>query len=186
MNLKLLLAPSGEPVNITEVKEHIRGFAGSGEDSYLSALITSSRLEVESFLNRALITQTWDLFTDRIPKTGIFEIPMPPLVSVSNITLFDIQDSGTVFASSNYLVDINSNPGRIALNDGHVWPTTTLRPINGFKVQFIAGYGEKASVPEVIRQAMFLIIAHNYKNRDSQEMSEEAIRILKPYKVFTL
>ncbi len=190
MNLKLVTAPLGEPVNLSEIKEHIRGITGTHEDSYLEALITSSTKEIENLLRRSLLTQTWEMFLDLAPKNISIEIPFPPLVTISSIKTYDKNDLATVFAASNYFVDINSEPGRVSLNDGASWPDTTLRPINGFQVTFVSGYGGKTDVPQQIRGAIRMMVAGHYHNRQNtnknvgQGMIDSAFHMVMPYRIF--
>ena len=46
--------------------------------------------------------------------------------------------------------------------------SSTLWPTNPIEVQFICGYGDSASnVPKMIRQAMLMMIAHWWENREA-------------------
>lgn len=83
------------------------------------------------------------------------------------ITYYDTDDTAAFMDAGEYLVDTRSEPGRICLNYGESWPSTTLRPHNGIRVTFIAGYGAAASaVPSKVKQAMLLIIGHLYEHRE--------------------
>lgn len=83
------------------------------------------------------------------------------------IKYYDTSDTEYFIDAGDYLVDMKSEPGRIALNYGEVWPSTTLRPANGVCVVFEAGYGAIAStVPKKVRQAILLLVSHLYENRE--------------------
>jgi uncharacterized phiE125 gp8 family phage protein len=140
----------------------------SAEDTLISALITVAREWCEKYLNKALITQTWELWLDDWPCEDYIKIPLPPLQSVTYVKYYDTDDVVATMDSGEYFVDVKSEPGRVSLNYSESWPTTTLRPINGVYVEFICGYGATASyVPSRVKQAMLLLIGHLYSNRES-------------------
>jgi len=116
------------------------------------------------------------------------EITKSPLSSVVQISTFDTDDTETVFAAANYIVDTASARGRVVLRDGVVWPTA-LRPANAIKIEFVAGYGTAGTdVPDDILVAMKELIAHWYENRSAVCESKHATvpltvsEILFPYK----
>jgi len=145
----------------------IKDASTSIEDDLLNALITTARQYVEDFQNRALNTQTWELWLDAFPGKDYIEIPLPPLQSAT-IKYYDTDDTEAPFSADDYFVDTKSEPGRVVLNYGESWPSTTLRPANGVCVTFVAGYGATAStVPKKVKQAMLLLIGHLYENREA-------------------
>lgn len=140
----------------------------SAEDTLISALITAAREYCEGYLNRALINQTWYLWLDDWPDEDYIKVPLPPLASVTAVTYYDTDDTAATFASTYYYVDTNNEPGRICLNYGESWPSTTLRPYNGVCVEYVCGYGAtSASVPAMIKSAMLLLLGHLYENREA-------------------
>ena len=77
---------------------------------------------------------------------------------------------------SDYFVDTKSEPGRISLAYGEVWPSTTLRPANGVCIVFTAGYGSAASsVPQNIKAAILLLLGHLYENREAVIVGQTAV-----------
>ncbi|NIP96558.1 MAG: hypothetical protein GWO24_25240, partial [Akkermansiaceae bacterium] len=91
----------------------------------------AARTLAEQVQGRALITQTWDLTLDGWPAKGYFELPRAPLQSITSIKYYDEDDTEATVDSGTYFVDIASEPGRVVLNSGESWPSTTLRPVNG-------------------------------------------------------
>lgn len=163
--VKLIIAPATEPITVTEVETHLRLATGS-ENTYLATLITAAREDCESFQNRSYITQTWELTLDQWPCFPV-KLPMAPLISVTSIKYYDTADVETTWAASNYFVDADSEPGRIGLGYNVVLPTTTLRPTNGIKIRYVAGYGAATVVPQATKQAILLLIGHYYENREA-------------------
>ena len=148
----------------------------ASDDTLLTALIQAAREYVEGYQNRALCTQTWELVLDNWPIRDSIEMPKPPLQSVSSIKYKDSAGTEATWADTNYIVDPDSFLGRVVLADNISWPTVTLYPAGGIRIQFVAGYGLAASVPQTTRQAMLLLIGHWYENREgSSERSMQEI-----------
>lgn len=162
--LKMITGPATEPVTVSELKTHLR-IDSTTEDTYLSTLIQTAREDCEQFQNRAYITQTWERVLDTWPRFP-FRLPMPPLVSVTRIDYHDTLDVEITWAASNYYVDTDSEPGRVGLGYNIVLPTTTLRALNAIKIQYVAGYGAAADVPQRIKHAILMLCGHYYENRE--------------------
>lgn len=139
----------------------------ASDDTLLTALIQAAREYVEGYQNRALCTQTLELVLDSWPVRDSIEIPKPPLQSVTSIKYKDSAGTESTWADTNYIVDPDSFLGRVVLADGISWPTATLYPAGGIRIQFVAGYGLAADVPQTTRQAMLLLIGHLYENREA-------------------
>lgn len=165
--IKVTTAPASEPVTASEAKLHCR-VDHSTEDAIFTRLIEVARNQCEAISGRAFITRTYTAYLDRWPR-HCFELPYPPLATISSIKYYDDAGSAAVtVASSNYIVDANSEPGRVAFVSGYSLPSVTLREINGVEIIYTAGYGATAdSVPDQYKQAMLLLIGHLYENRES-------------------
>lgn len=162
----------------------------------ISSLIVAAREYCEAFQNRAYITQTLELTLDHFPHHypqragmlwgfpfGAYELgyhrhhhrrhdqitlPRPPIQSVEYVAYTDSSGTTITVDPSTYIVDTDSEPGRIVPASGQVWPIAHLQPINGVKVRYTAGYGSDAgSVPNAVKQAMMMLIAHWYENREA-------------------
>lgn len=138
----------------------------SAEDTLLTALIQAAREYAEGYLNRALVTQAWELVLDDWPNEDYVEIPLPPLQSVTDIKYKDTAGTETTWDDANYIVDVDSFLGRVALAYGRSWPATTLYPAGGIRIKFVAGYGLAADVPQTTKHALLMLIGHWYKNRE--------------------
>lgn len=164
MALKIITAPTEEPVTLAEAKAQLR-VDWADEDTQINSYILAAREYVEGFQNRALVTQTWDLWLDGWPCIDRFSMPLPPLQSVTTIKYYDTDNAEATLATTEYFVDDKSEPGRIVLAYGKSWPSTNLRPANGVAVRFVAGYGLAAAVPQKVKQAMLLLVTLMYEKR---------------------
>ncbi|MCI0420082.1 MAG: head-tail connector protein [Acidobacteria bacterium] len=166
--LSLITGPITEPVTLADAKSHLR-VDTTDEDAYLSALIKAAREKLEQDMRRAFVQQIWEMFMDCFPDE--ITIPLPPLVSVTSVKYLDTAGTEQTLATSEYVVDAKSEPGRIALAYGKSWPSTR-DTLNAVTVRFVAGYGaagatnSSQAVPEGIRQAIKFLVAHWYDNRE--------------------
>ena len=192
MALVLVTGPASEPVSVEEAKAHLR-VDGSDDDAYIGTLITTARSHVETITRRALITQTWKLVLDDWPD-DVLELYLPPLVSVSSLTYKDADGDTQTFASSNYVVDADSVPGRLCLADDASWPSDDLYPMGAVQIQYVAGYGDADEVPQPIKSAILLLVGHYYENREAalvaqganvQELPIGIEALLSSYRVWT-
>lgn len=155
------------------------------EDALFSDLITAAREYCEEITRRALATQTIEAYLQRFPYCDRFELPRPPLQSVTSVKYTNSSGSETTMTvGTDYLVDTDSLVGGIVLPYAEVWPTATLYPVNPIKVRYVAGY---TTLPRLIKQAMLLHIGYFYNNRDAVVLGEETERavrrMLSVYKV---
>jgi uncharacterized phiE125 gp8 family phage protein len=167
LKIKLVTAPIEEPVDLDEVKAQLR-VDGTTEDTHLDRLRIAARNYIErTVLNRALVTQTWDCYLQDWPLNNYIEIPLPPLVSITSIKYTDYLGVESTFASTNYMLDIQAEPGRVYLKWDKSWPSVSLQVVNGIVIRFVAGYGAASAVPEDIKQAILLNIGSMYENREN-------------------
>jgi len=163
--LTIETAPAAEPISTADAKTHLRVSAAT-DDDYIDTLVVAARQYAETCRQEALITQTWKFYPNDWPAGGFIEIPMPPLVSVTHVKYTDSDGTENTWSSSNYIVDTDTKPGRVVLADGISWPTDSLYPSNPIEIQFVAGYGAAADVPQHIIQGMKLLVSHLYENRE--------------------
>ena len=166
MNITRYAAPTTTPVDLDEVKAHLR-VDFSDDDPLITALIDAATSYLDGWtgiLGRAMITQTWELALDDFPADAIY-LPLGPLQSVASITYIDATGLPQTVPSVNYYVDTKSLDGWVVPNADTPWPETMYAP-NVVTVRFVCGYGDAPAVPQAIKQAMLLLIGHWYENRE--------------------
>jgi len=178
MALKMITAPAEEPVSLDEVKTYLR-IDGTDFDMLLAGLIRAAREYCENFQNRAFVTQTWELTLDDWPRFPL-KLPKPPLQSVSSFIYTDKDGAATMWDESNYIVDSDSEPGRIVLAYNVSLPSVTLQPVNGIRIRFTAGYGTAAAVPENVKQAMMIFVASRFENPEKNDVPDVVHSLLWP------
>lgn len=166
MALVLVMPPAVEPVTLQEGKAHLR-VDTTDDDVLISSLITAAREYCEAFQRRAYITQMWELVLDAWPNGPEIRLPRPPLQSVVAVRYCDFSGTEYTLSPEDYIVDTKSEPGRVVLAYGKTWPAVMLYPASPIAIRFTAGYGDPASVPAKVKQAILLLVGHWYENREA-------------------
>lgn len=182
--IKLITAPADEPVTPNEVLN--QDLIGDPQQvSLVLAYITAAREYCETVTHRQFITATWQMTLDTFPRSapyygGVGEnyreinlpaydqtlyIPNPPLQSITSIQYIDMTNTLQTWNSSQYLVDVNDEPGRITPGFGIPWPIP-LAIINSVTITFVAGYGTAYQVPQSIKHAIRLLASHWFALRE--------------------
>lgn len=186
MSLTLTGAPALEPISLAEAKAHLR-VDGIAEDTFIASLITTSRLQVEAILGVALIQQSWTLRLDQWQERGAV-LPLRPVLSVQSVRIQNTDLSYVTVAPESYIVDGQGVPPRLL-------PASTALPqpgaaALGIEIAFTAGYGATAAdVPAPLRQAILLLVAHWFENREPiisgapvTKFPDAVIGLLEPYR----
>ncbi len=176
MPLLLTSGPALEPVSLVEAKDHLRVDHGD-EDILISSLIVAARIHLETLLGVVFISQQWNVVLDEWPAGASFELPLAPVQSISAVTLYNEVDVASILSSSNYALDALSQPARF------IWRGAVPRPspercYNGIEISLTAGFGAAASdVPQPLRQAILLLVAHWYEHREPVGLASEVHEI---------
>jgi uncharacterized phiE125 gp8 family phage protein len=166
MKTTIKTAPTKEPITRALLKEHSR-ITTDEDDDYIDNLIKTVRRQVEQITGRALITQTWYYYMDKWPSGNYFKLPYPPLQSVTSVKYIESDTTISEWSSGEYIVDTDSEPGRVVLDYGESFPGATLLPSNPIYTEFVCGYGDdRLDVPDDIRHAMLMLCAHYYEMRE--------------------
>lgn len=186
---ELVTAPTETPVTLAELRAHLK-ITNTDEEKYLEALLQVSTQMAEKITRRALLTQTHKLYLDELP-TQTIELPFTPLQSVTHFKYYDYTTAVlTTWDSTNYFVDTKSEPGRLQRKTNYSWPTVDPRP-STIEIQFVCGYTSKDVVPNPIKQAILIMAAHAYENREPVVIGASVVEVpmtadwlLMPYRVF--
>lgn len=164
--IKIVTAPTWEPVVISQAKLHLRiEDTTHDDDEMLTWQIKAAREHVERRTNRQLCTATWDLYLDEFPDE--IEMPYPPLASVTSIKYLDDNGVEQTLAASVYSVDTGIEPGVIRLAYDQSWPS--FRSVeNAITVRFVAGWASLGAVPSSLRAAVLLKMSELYTHREIQ------------------
>ncbi len=99
-------------------------------------------------------------------STGVIDIPLPPLVSVTSVNYWDFNGVFQTVNPSTYNISLGI-PGRIQPQYSLVWPIS--RPtIDSVQVSFVCGQGSaELNVSPNVQAAIKMLLAHWYLNREA-------------------
>jgi uncharacterized phiE125 gp8 family phage protein len=160
---------------LSEAKAQLRVESDfTDDDTWINTAITVVREQVESFTNRALMPQSFELaiseFSDEI------ELPKPPYSSLSSIQYYDLDNVLQTLSSSYYLVNDYTEPAIISKKTDQTYPDTYDRP-DAVRIAFSSGYADAASVPSSIKQAMLMLLTDLYDNRSASSSHLNTVKI---------
>jgi len=172
----LLSGPAVEPITLAEAKAHLR-VDTDAEDTLIQSLVMASRLHIEAALDIALITQSWRYRRDGWPPSRTLTLPLRPVQSLTSVKVYSADDTSQALDTDAFILDGAASPARLVWRGNGRAPAPGLAA-NGVEIDFIAGHGDAASdVPQPIRQALLLLIAHWYENREPVEIGATATAI---------
>lgn len=179
----LLVGPAVEPVSLAEAKAHLR-LDADDEDNLIGALIVAARVSVETDIRRVTIEQSWRAFVETWPDAGI-ELPVQPALSVDAVRAVDAESATTLLDAEDTNFDIA---------DGSLQLVNPASGAVSYEVDFTAGYGAAGSdVPQPLRQAILLLVAHWYEHRSAVADADDATAtplgvraLVAPYRRMTL
>jgi uncharacterized phiE125 gp8 family phage protein len=157
----LLTAPAVEPLSLDEARRFLR-VEHRDDDGTIAALVTAARLHVETQTRRALIAQGWRLSLDRWPEDGRLPVRPAPLQSLTAARVYDEAGAAHDIDVQGFVLDLAGAALAFA-----PWALPQPgRSAAGIELDAICGYGDAASdVPEALRQAIRLLVAHWYEHR---------------------
>ena len=189
MKAVLITAPLTEPISTADAKTHLRV---TGEDSYIEGLVKAARQQVETYLGRALINQTWDIYFTNL--SNVLRLPYSPVSSVTSIKYRDLDGVLQVLDSNLYYVVTSTDPAEIVRKYSVTYPETEYGRPDPVVVRQVCGYGATgASVPAPIIHGMKLLITDMYEHRGSyvvgtnaQQMPGYLTSLLHPYRLYDM
>lgn len=167
MNLRVITAPTEEPVSTETAKLFLRVDA-SAEDTLIASLIKAAREKGEELSRRAFVTQTLEMIVDDFPPNYALKVARPRLQSVTSVTYYDEDNNSAVW--TDYVVNARSEPGTIIFDS---LPSVALMESGGVVVRFVAGYGAASAVPERIKNLILSLVAYWYENRESRDVPSD-------------
>lgn len=184
MSHVLVTAATIWPVSLNAAKNHLQvlhseddAFIYNTSEAALGVVQLATRF-LERRWGACFLSQSWKLLLDdwkderywRDEYDAIF-IPRPPLSSVTSITYYDSDGDQQTWASSNYQVDTNSKPGRVALASGKSFPTLQYdRKLENITINHTSGFASVTALNQQwpgVTQAIRLLMAHWYEHPEA-------------------
>lgn len=193
IGLRLISAPTWEPVVPGDFVNHSRIANSDIDNGVVQSFILAARDYIETATKRKIAQQQWLLCLDYWPgifiddwrptawRYGIVRLPFPPLISVDIVQYVQPSVSQqaqpfplTTLDPSMYMVKTSAEPGLLAPSLYNIWPITHPMAFEAVQITFTCGYATKDAVPPGVVQAIKLLTAHFYENRE--ETTEKALK----------
>lgn len=169
MVLTEVSAPPSAAVPVRAFAEHLRlgtGFADDGsQDAVLELYLRAAMAAIEARLGRVLLARAFTWTVNSWREGSSQPLPVAPVRSVEAVMLVDADGSEVQADPDAWSVLRDSQRPRLVGRFGRSLPKI---PRSGrAEVRFTAGFGAGwDDVPADLRQAVFLLAAHFYENRD--------------------
>lgn len=177
--IELVTAPATEPLEVADITAHSRINANDIDQGVIAGFISSAREYVEQVTGRQIISAQYRMSLDMFPgrflddfrppgwRYGTLRMPKPPLVSIDEVKYIDTNGDLQTLATTEYQWSKRAEPGRLAPARFKIWPQTDPQSFDAVQVLFTCGWANAAAVPPRVKQAIRLLVAHLYENREA-------------------
>lgn len=173
MTIALITDPVVEPLTLVDVKAHLR-VDHAHEDTLLEDILRTARAYTEFSSQRRLITQSWRQYEACVPADRKIELHLGPVQSVTAVTAYDIDGTPAVLAATDYELERGPDPKYLTLAPEF----DVERAANGLEIDLVTGFGNAGSdVPDVLRRAILLLVAHWYEFRGAVPPSAQPVSL---------
>ena len=182
--LELHTAPSAEVVTAAELALFMKldPDVETKDATVLADLVVAARQAVEEYLNRALISQSWQLTINSKPDARI-PLPRGEVISITSTTVYD--DSDNTYDQSTYYHTKTGEDGEIYLKSGSSWTTSGGRRAGLMVITYAAGYGaDETSVPEKIKTAIKQVGTFLYEHREATMIPDHVMSAAHSYRIY--
>jgi len=171
------IPPSETPVSLEQAKAHCR-VDHDDDDVLIESLIAAATERVDGYfgiLGRALIDQEWTVNYRDWPYEKV-RLPLRPVTQIVSVMYWNNATPSvqTEFSASNYsLLEDHLGP-YIAWTPDADSPSLADRD-DAIEITFVTGYGSAAEdVPQPIRHAILMMVAHWYEHRETVIVGDSA------------
>ncbi len=174
---KMAVVQQGAAAAVTVTDAECKLFAKidtSADDAVVTSLNATATNIIAREMGKSFVETDWLLTMDCFPCTltlctgqRYFQICRTPLMSVTEIRYLDTDGTQQTLATTEYVVDTQFEPARIAENENVSWPDTQ-NVVNAVEVEFKSGYGSTAAaVPDRFKTIILLFFTHLYEHREA-------------------
>lgn len=176
MTMHPVTPPAIEPVTIDEARAYLR-ITNDSENELLQSLIKTARETVEARAGLALVTQSWRLHIDRWPRSNRLALYRYPVTSIDAITAYLPDGTPVAFDVDDWKLQQAGRPQRLYLQ-----ARADMASLSGLEIDLTAGFGaDAAAVPDVLKQAILVLVAHLYEFRGAFDEQSQPISFPKSF-----
>lgn len=161
---EIVTPPSAKPVTLEELKPHVVTDFGD-DDQILQAYLDAATSHIDGWdgvLGRALLSQTVKQSFGKFSRNML--LPYGRATQIVSVSYYDEANTVQTIDGA-YLVQTGAG-SVVALPSGMNFPRTYDR-LDAVFVTYVAGWGTPELLPPSIKQAISLLAAHWYQNREA-------------------
>lgn len=156
--------PASEPVTVADLKAHAV-IEHDADDGLVELYALAARQKIERERGLVFISTVFEWTLSGFPCRPFLTLPRQPLVSIASVTYRDTAGATQTLDPSDYRIRAGK-PGFLVLDESAPWPSTTDRP-DAVTIRFTAGHATADDVPATLLQALRLVAADFYANREN-------------------
>jgi uncharacterized phiE125 gp8 family phage protein len=176
--LHIISESEDEPIDVEEAGFNLRAADdGNSPPTYVEAdliarLIKVAREACEEETELSILQREYEATYDCFRAAQPLQLPRPPVHSIVSVKYIDQDGAEQTLSTDVYALDNRDDlrPAWLRLKYRQSWPSTR-RESGAVRVRYIAGFRLDISPPDVVRaplrQAMHLLIAHYFVNREA-------------------
>lgn len=160
------VAPASEPITTAEAKAWM-WVDHSHDDTLISSMVTAAIAHLDGWtgiLGRCLITQIWR--QDFAEWSGALRLPFPDVASVE-VKYSDTTNTDQTVSSSLYQLLEDERGVLVRFGDSFASPSLYDDRQDRVRITLVTGFGDASAVPEPIKTAIKMLVAHWYANREA-------------------
>jgi uncharacterized phiE125 gp8 family phage protein len=187
MTFKITVKPNTFPVGLEEIRQwvHIIDPSINIYNDMLALLVESAASHAERYMNRAICTQTCEVYVDKQELSvsrGTVDLPWGTVQRILEVVQVKEDGSEVIVPQSNYRFRPSEDISLLSVPTGE-----------DVRIKYIAGWGTtQSNIPQAIQLAVKQLAATSYALRQDQvaggTLSTEAVysanRILEPYRIW--
>jgi|TARA_R110000851_G_scaffold180193_1_gene327358 uncharacterized phiE125 gp8 family phage protein len=186
--LEITTANTLQIVSTSDLKEHLR-ITFNNDDNYIVALESAAVKTVENFCNIFLLETELTQYGFDINDLNIL---FKSEILTGNTPVLSVYSNGGWVAQSGVEFITESKPPRMYLNNSTI-STADSDISQKYKVVYKVGYSSISNIPQPLIQAIKIMVADMYENRQSvvigkavSEVPKTAEYLMQQYKIQTL
>lgn len=165
LRVKRQTEPEAEPLDLAEVKAHLRADLDyTGEDSLIEGYVSAAREEAEKYCNRAFAEGSFFCTVETLPRASTpLTLSDPAMTEVTSVSYRDETGERITLAPDTYELDTFF----LAIRPISEWPTYSTEVIIEYRAGYLA-----TQLPKTVKQAILLLVTDFYTNRSSQVVGQ--------------
>lgn len=188
MHRARVVSPAVLPVTIDELRRDLRlgsSAAETPDDARALAAAARATERLETYLGRALITQTWEITAAAFPVAP-WRLPVPPFRSLDLVEIVTPSGATVPLDLATDVVARVAGLYGYVLPVGATWPDLATGRPDAVRLRWTCGYGDTpAMVPEPLRGAASYLTLYWHDSETPGDLPASVLRLVDDYREYS-